>query len=123
MLSVEGMHLGLSPWRFELMWLEDEGLPQLIKEWWDPSYIFCKKLQRLKDYLKQWNCDTFGRIDKKIEVILGKITAVDLKEEQNQITLGERCERENWRKEFTSLSKLEGIREHQRAKDIWGGGW
>ncbi|KAF5174876.1 hypothetical protein FRX31_035538, partial [Thalictrum thalictroides] len=56
-----------SPFRFELMWLEEPTCLLNIKEWWDSfqvegrsSYRWWYKLKVLKEKLKIWNRDVFG---------------------------------------------------------------
>ncbi|RVW52584.1 Protein MICRORCHIDIA 7 [Vitis vinifera] len=68
--SVRGgrVRRGPSPFKFENMWLKAEGFQELIKGWWQgievsgrPSYRLATKLKGLKQNLKTWNKEVFGR--------------------------------------------------------------
>ena len=48
------------PFRFENMWLKEEGFADLVKSWWEsyfvastPSFVFATKLKALKADLKK----------------------------------------------------------------------
>ena len=50
---------GLSPFRFENMWIKEEGFKDLIKGWWQSfefkgtsSYVMLEKLKAIKFLLK-----------------------------------------------------------------------
>ena len=52
------------PFRFENMWLKEEGFHSLIADWWtsfdyqgSKSYVVMEKLKALKVKLKIWNKD------------------------------------------------------------------
>ncbi|KAF5190149.1 hypothetical protein FRX31_020264 [Thalictrum thalictroides] len=78
-----------SPFRFELMWLEEPICLLNIKEWWDsfqvegrPSYKWWCKLKALKEKLKIWNRDVFGRVEDKMKLKLEVIEGIDKKRKQ-----------------------------------------
>ena len=61
---------GPSLFRFENMWLKEEGFKMLIKEWWQGlsfrgsySFILAQNLKALKTNIKVWNEEVFGRVD------------------------------------------------------------
>ena len=71
---------GPSPFRFENMWLKEEGFKDLVREWWQGSvfrgsrsYRFSEKLQALKGNLRGWNKDVFGRVEENKKVALKKV--------------------------------------------------
>lgn len=60
---------GPSPFRFELMWLEEKGFVELVQGWWQSfqvegwaGYRLVVKLQMLKAKLKQWSKEHFGSV-------------------------------------------------------------
>ena len=62
-----GLTKGPSPFRFENMWLEEEGFKDKMKTWWGSlkftgtsNYILNAKLGTLKNILKIWNKEEFG---------------------------------------------------------------
>ncbi|KAF5188929.1 Atp-dependent dna helicase, partial [Thalictrum thalictroides] len=79
---------GPLPFRFELMWFECESLPDLIDVWWKSfrvdgslSYAWWYKMKLLKDKLRNWNRDVFGRINFLLQEKSKEIDTIDLKEE------------------------------------------
>lgn len=70
LLDSGGIQQGRSPFRFENMWLLSEGFVERVGEWWNsypvmgkPSFILAKKLKLLKEDLRKWNCELFGRLE------------------------------------------------------------
>ena len=60
--------------RFENMWLKEEGFHNLIADWWTSfvyqgsrSYVVMEKLKALKAKLKTWNKEIFGNVEEKKE--------------------------------------------------------
>ncbi|KAL6335866.1 hypothetical protein AAG906_003491 [Vitis piasezkii] len=73
LLEGEGMKRKPSFFRFENMWLEDEGFKDQMKMWWGSlnfigTFNFFRriKLRALKDILKTWNKEVFGLIETKM---------------------------------------------------------
>ena len=63
---------GPLPFRFENMWLKEEGFKNLINEWWcsleirgSGSYVLTEKLKAIKVQLKNWNKNYFGRVEER----------------------------------------------------------
>ena len=61
-------HRGRRLFRFETMWLKDEGFVERVRSWWEsyhfqgaPSFVLANKLKLLKNDLKKWNVEVFGR--------------------------------------------------------------
>ncbi|OVA09145.1 hypothetical protein BVC80_8363g1 [Macleaya cordata] len=92
-ISTQGIKRGPRPFRFENMWMEDQTLEGRIKEWWgasqpqgNPGFLFCKKLQFIKDQVKVWNSSTFGRIDRKIDELLTQIAEIEVEEQNDSLS-------------------------------------
>ncbi|KAF5186636.1 hypothetical protein FRX31_023777 [Thalictrum thalictroides] len=75
-----------SPFRFELMWLEEPNCLLNIKEWWNSfqvegraSYKWWMKVKLLKDKLKVWNREEFGVVEDKIKLRVELIENLDKK--------------------------------------------
>jgi chemotaxis response regulator CheB len=69
---VRGMAKGKSSFKFENMWLKEEGFVQKVHNWWSgyeftgtPSFVLACKLKALKEDLKKWNRETFGDVHYK----------------------------------------------------------
>ncbi|KAL6312517.1 hypothetical protein AAG906_033379 [Vitis piasezkii] len=70
------------------MWLKAEGFKDLIEGWWQgivvrgrPSYRLAAKMKGLKQNLKIWNKEVFGRLEKNKAEALHK-WSWDLAEEE-----------------------------------------
>ena len=66
------MRRGPTPFRFENMWLKEEGFKEVLRKWWEgiqvsgsASYILREKLKALKPFLKNWNREVFSQITVK----------------------------------------------------------
>ena len=93
-----GMKRGPSPFRFENMWLEEEGFKDQMKMWWGSlnfngtsSFVLDTKLRALKDILKAWNKEVFGLIETKKGEALRQVVCWDEKEKCSTLNL-EDCE-------------------------------
>lgn len=83
---------GPKPFRFEPHWFEVKGLFEKIKEWWGnfevnghAGSVLAKKLKLLKQKLRQWAKEEFGRFVEKISKWEGVINVTDLKEEADSL--------------------------------------
>ncbi|XP_059073537.1 uncharacterized protein LOC131874265 [Cryptomeria japonica] len=64
------------PFKFENMWLKDDNILELLKEWWNVANVsgfgifkIVKKLKIIKKNLNHWNKEHFGNIfDNKAQV-------------------------------------------------------
>ena len=95
-----GIRLGLSPFRFETMWLKSEGFKDLLRGWWlglsfrgFASYILAAKLKALKGILKTWNKEVFGNVGTKKAKALHRVTFWDNREKERELSLVESKER------------------------------
>ena len=85
---------GPSPFRFENMWLKEEGLKTLVEAWWRSyevrgtrSFVLIEKLKSLKTRLKKRNKASFGNLEEKKKEALKKVKAWDVLEERNHLLL------------------------------------
>ena len=60
--------------RFENMWLKDEGFVDRVRSWWEsyqfhgaPSFVLANKLKLLKNDFKRWNVEVFGHVEDRIK--------------------------------------------------------
>ncbi|XP_026417422.1 uncharacterized protein LOC113312905 [Papaver somniferum] len=126
LLNTHGITVGHLPFKFEIMWMEDNSLYDLIKGWWEgyevsgnPGYIFWKKLQLLKGDLKKWNWTHFGSTKRVMDDILANIHIIDQKDEAREATLEDRLDRINLKNDFKKWARLEALRLKSKAKDKW----
>ena len=64
------MSRGPSPFRFENMWLKVDGFKELLREWWQggarvgrASFRMAAKMKEMKEKIKVWNRDVFGKVE------------------------------------------------------------
>ncbi|KAL6331818.1 hypothetical protein AAG906_020162 [Vitis piasezkii] len=84
LLDGGGVRRGPVPFRFENMWLKEEGFKDLLKGWWQSlsfngsfSFILAEKLKALKAILKSWNKDVFGQVGVNKKLALDKVNLWD----------------------------------------------
>ena len=116
LLDSDGVRTGLAPFRFELMWLKYEGFKDILKGWWQNlhfygffSFIFSAKLKALKDILKDWNRDVFGKVETNKEDALRRVSFWDDREKVRGLSLEEAKERVKARADFKSWALMEEI--------------
>ena len=70
LLKGGGMSQGPSPFRFENMWLKVDGFKDLLRDWWQEgvrggraSFRIAAKMKVMKEKIKAWNRDVFGRLE------------------------------------------------------------
>lgn len=100
MLDTQCERWGPSPFRFELMWLDEKELSGLIKEWWGscvvegkPGFVQAYKIKERKVKIKEWAKNHFGEIRVVKMSILEEIQLLDKKEEDSQLDENERIRR------------------------------
>ena len=69
MLECGKIRRGHAPFRFENMWLKVEGFQDLLRGWWQgvtvlgtTSFSISRKLKEVKNLIKAWNKESFGRL-------------------------------------------------------------
>ena len=86
-----GIRRGLSPSRFENMWLKVEGFKDLMRSWWQEmsvngraSYKLATKLKVIKHNLKIWNREVFGSLESNKLVALQQVEYWDQVESERR---------------------------------------
>ncbi|RVX02494.1 hypothetical protein CK203_031207 [Vitis vinifera] len=76
-IQSRGTRKGPSPFRFENMWLKEEGFKDLLRNWWmgfqfrgSFSFTLFENLKVLKACLKIWNREVFGNVTARKESAL-----------------------------------------------------
>jgi hypothetical protein len=84
--------------KFENMWLKEEGFVDKVRDWWGsfsfegyPSFVLAKKLQALKGEIKKWNREVFGNVGDRNKAWAEELDLLDsyevdrgLSEEENE---------------------------------------
>jgi len=90
LLVCGGILRGKRPFKFENMWLQEDGFMERVRLWWEsysfqgsPSFVLAQKLKALKVDLKSWNKQVFGNVESLKLARLEELCALDrLKEER-----------------------------------------
>ena len=84
LLDCDGVRMGPSPFRFELMWLKNKGFKETLRGWSQNlqfygsySSILSAKLKALKGILKTWNREVFGSVETNKKEALRRVTFWD----------------------------------------------
>ena len=119
------MRRGPSPFRFENMWLEEEGFKDQVKNWWRSfnftraQLFFRRKLRALKAALKIWNKEVFGFSEAKKREAFSQVVYWDEKEKISALNL-EECEAGNEARESYKTWVLgEEISWRQKSRKVW----
>ena len=120
------MTRGKSPFRFENMWLKDEGFVDRVEAWWSsysfcgpPSLLLARKLKALKEDLKKWNYHVFGNVSVKQQQLFCDLEALDSKESLRGFSPSER---DLWGTLLLELVKLVHLEEtfwRKKFRVLW----
>jgi hypothetical protein len=87
-LTRGGLQQGKRSFKFENMWLKEEGFVDKVRDWWGsfsfegtPSFVLAKKLQALKGKIKEWNSEVFGDVGTRIKAWAEEVKSLDSFEE------------------------------------------
>nr|CAN80562.1 hypothetical protein VITISV_040289 [Vitis vinifera] len=118
LLEGGGLRRGPFPFRFENMWLKEEGFKDLIRNWWQgievtgrASYRLVVKMKELKQNLKVWNRDVFERLESNKALALRQVDYWDLVESERSLTKEEtvsKKEAKEWYTKWVSLEEIHG---------------
>ena len=93
LLEGVGLRRGPSPFRFENMWFKVEGFKDLLRSWWQgivvrgsANFRLAAKLKELKQNIKSWNRDVFGRLEFNKNSALQQVEFWDLVESERNLS-------------------------------------
>ena len=109
MLAGGGIRRGPTSFRFENMWLKAEGFKELVRSWWQgidvrgsASYKLATKMKEIKQKLKVWNREVFGKLECNKSTALQQVEFWDREENERILTMEEselkKEAKENYRK-------------------------
>ncbi|RVW28874.1 hypothetical protein CK203_112210 [Vitis vinifera] len=118
------------PFRFENMWLKVEGFQELIQSWWQgievrgsASFRLATKMKAVKQKLKVWNREVFGRLEDNKAAALQLVDHWDMVESGRRLseeeTISKRKQRIvmlNWKADIERL-QLEQLNQ-QEAENL-----
>ena len=108
------------------MWIKEEGFKDLIKVWWQrlefrgiSSYVLLEKMKAIKNLLKNWNKEVFGRVEENKKLALAKVAAWDDLESERPLSPKELGTRMTALEEFKKWSLMEETSWRQKSRKIW----
>ena len=108
------------------MWIKEEGFKDLIKVWWQSlefrgtsSYVLMEKIKAIKNLLKTWNKEVFGRVEENKKSALAKVVAWDAIESERPLSPEELGTRMIVLEDFKKWSLLEETSWRQKSREIW----
>ena len=126
LLDGGGVRRGPVPFRFENMWLKEEGFKDLLKGWWQGlrfsgsfSFILAEKLKALKAILKSWNKLVFGKVGVNKRLALDKVDFWDSQEKMRTLSLEELEARKEAKGDFEKWALMEEIFWRQKSREVW----
>ena len=126
LLKGGGLRRGPSPFKFENMWLTVNGFKDLIRDWWQgagrkerTNFRLAAKLKVLKEKIKVWNKDVFGRLEVNKSLALQQVEFWDEVECEKGSPKG-KTELKNEAKEtFKKWVFLEETHWRQLSRELW----
>ncbi|KAJ9680532.1 hypothetical protein PVL29_019761 [Vitis rotundifolia] len=126
LLDGGGVRRGPIPFRFENMWLKENGFKDLLKGWWQGfnysgsySFILTEKLKALKIKLKEWNTEVFGKVEINKRLALDKVSYWDNQEQQRALNDWESEARKEAKEDFKKWVLMEEISWRQKSRQTW----
>ncbi|XP_026440659.1 uncharacterized protein LOC113339633 [Papaver somniferum] len=126
MLSCSYEDWGAPLFRCEATWFLEPTLFPLMKTWWtsfnctgSASFVMAKKLQFLKEQLKLWNKNVFGRIDKRNEKILAEISLLDQSDDNRTISVSQTTKRNSLRMEYEKTADMLHLHWLNKSRAQW----
>ena len=106
LLEGGNLHGGKKPFRFENMWLKDEGFLERVSSWWESyyfqgtlSFALANKLKLLKLDLKRWNVEEFSNIGLRVQN-LWEFNALEVIEDDRVLSTKENRDKDRIRGEL-----------------------
>jgi hypothetical protein len=117
---------GKRAFKFENMWLKEEGFVEKIRSWWDsfqffgtPSFVLAKKLKALKWEIKRWNLEEFGDVRERNKASCEELKALDRAEEGRQLSEEEKARRSQITRELETTLLQEEMSWRQKSRIRW----
>jgi hypothetical protein len=120
------MQNGKSAFKFENMWLKEEGFVDKVKSWWSsfsftgsPSFILAKKLRALKGEIKRWNREVFGNVGVRNKAWAEELESLDRIEEVRRLSEEEKERRRLLASDLEASLLQEEISWRQKSRVRW----
>ena len=80
LVEAGGLMRGKGAFKFENMWLKEEGFVERVQGWWSgyvftgsPSFVLANKLKALKADIKLWNREVVGDIRFRMRKLMAEV--------------------------------------------------
>ena len=120
-----GIRQGPTLFRFENMWLKVEGFKDLIHSWWQgievrgsASFKLAAKMKEIKQKLKVWNKEVFGRLDYNKSSALQQVDFWDRMESERSLTVEETELKKEAKENYKKWMLLEETHWRQLSREI-----
>jgi hypothetical protein len=117
---------GRKSFKFENMWLKEEGFVERVSGWWDsynfqgtPSFIFAKKLKALKGDIINWNKMVFGNVGAVIKERVDELKALETTVEGGGLSEEERERKMQLCRDLERALLQEEISWRQKSRIKW----
>jgi hypothetical protein len=117
---------GKNAFKFENMWLKEEGFVDKVKSWWpsfyflgSPSFILAKKLRALKEEIKRWNREVFGNVRVRNKAWAEELEMLDRFEEVRSLSEEEKERRRLLVSDLEASLLQEEISWKQKSRVRW----
>ncbi|KAJ9671525.1 hypothetical protein PVL29_025297 [Vitis rotundifolia] len=126
LLKGGGLSRGPSSFRFENMWLKTEGFKELLRDWWQgaggrgrANFRLASKLKAMKEKIKAWNREVFGRLEVNKSSALQQVESWDRVEDERGMTVGETELKNEAKENFKKWVLLEETHWRQVSRELW----
>ena len=126
LVEVGGVNKGHNAFKFENVWLKDEGFVERVRQWWNgycflgsPSFILARKLKAFKDDLKKWNKEEFGDLAFSKKSLLFELLGLDAREDLLGLSHKEQTRRTQIKVDIAHLASLEEISWRQKSRVLF----
>ena len=126
LLKGGGMSRGPSPFRFENMWHKVDGFKDFLRDWWQGgvrggrvSFRMAAKIKVLKEKIKAWNRDVFGRLEVNKSSALQQIEFWDRVECDRDLSEREMDLKNKANETFKKWVLLEETHWRQVSRELW----
>jgi hypothetical protein len=125
-LACGGNKGGRKSFKFENMWLKEEGFVDRVRGWWasyqfhgTPSFILAKKLKALKGDIKIWNSSVFGNVGALVKERMDELKALELATEGGGLSEEERERKRTLCRDIERALLQEEISWKQKSRVKW----
>jgi hypothetical protein len=126
LLVCGGILRGKRPFKFENMWLQEDGFVERVRLWWEsysfqgsPNFVLAQKLKALKVDLKSWNEQVFGNVESLKLARLEELRALDRLEEERGLDSKDLLRRNSIASDLERIILQEEMNQRQKSRVLW----